>query len=144
MVFVMVLSWSRRIFLRFFLDARMESFLCGHVGAFEAWGGLPRVLLYDFVPRNKIVLLPIPTHGLLIAHRAVSQNYAGHLIEPGRELLILELRILLVTRRVSAGEPQRLALEGAEIAILPQLENEGLSKYFRGADCAVLRIFSAN
>ena len=25
-----VLSWSRRIFLRFFLDARMESFLRGH------------------------------------------------------------------------------------------------------------------
>jgi transposase len=47
MAFVMVLSWSRRIFLRFFLDARMENFLRGHVGAFEAWGGLPRVLLYD-------------------------------------------------------------------------------------------------
>ena len=47
MAFVMVLSWSRRIFLRFSLDARMESFLRGHVGAFEAWGGLPRVLLYD-------------------------------------------------------------------------------------------------
>lgn len=47
MAFVMVLSWSRRIHLRFFLDARMESFLRGHVGAFEAWGGLPRVLLYD-------------------------------------------------------------------------------------------------
>ena len=47
MAFVMVLSWSRRIFLRFSLDARMESFLHGHVGAFEAWAGLPRVLLYD-------------------------------------------------------------------------------------------------
>jgi transposase len=47
MAFVMVLSWSRRIFLRFFLDARMENFLRGHAGAFEAWGGLPRVLLYD-------------------------------------------------------------------------------------------------
>ncbi len=47
MAFVMVLSWSRRIFLRFFLDARMENFLRGHVGAFEAWGGLPRVSLYD-------------------------------------------------------------------------------------------------
>ncbi|MDP2829341.1 MAG: IS21 family transposase [Sulfuricellaceae bacterium] len=47
MAFVMVLSWSRRIFLRFSLDARMESFLRGHVGAFETWGGLPRVLLYD-------------------------------------------------------------------------------------------------
>ena len=45
MAFVAVLSWSRRIFLRFSLDARMESFLRGHVQAFEAWGGLPRVLL---------------------------------------------------------------------------------------------------
>ena len=47
MAFVAVLSWSRRIFLRFSLDARMESFLRGHVQAFEAWGGVPRVLLYD-------------------------------------------------------------------------------------------------
>ena len=47
MAFVMVLSYSRRIFLRFFLDARLESFLRGHVGAFTAWQGCPRVLLYD-------------------------------------------------------------------------------------------------
>lgn len=47
MAFVMVLSYSRAIYLRFFLDARMPSFLRGHTGAFEAWGGLPRVLLYD-------------------------------------------------------------------------------------------------
>jgi transposase len=45
--FVMVLSYSRWIYLRFFLDARMENFLRGHVGAFQAWGGAPRVLLYD-------------------------------------------------------------------------------------------------
>jgi len=47
MAFVMVLAWSRQIWLRFFLDARMDSFLAGHVGAFEAWSGLPRVLKYD-------------------------------------------------------------------------------------------------
>lgn len=47
MAFVMVLSFSRRIYLRFFVDARMANFLRGHQGAFEAWGGLPRVLLYD-------------------------------------------------------------------------------------------------
>ena len=47
MAFVMVLSYSRQIFLRFFLDARMENFLRGHVGAFTAWNGCPRVLLYD-------------------------------------------------------------------------------------------------
>jgi hypothetical protein len=43
----MVLSWSRQLFLRFFLDARMENFLRGHVAAFEAWGAVPRVTLYD-------------------------------------------------------------------------------------------------
>ncbi len=47
MAFVMVLSFSRQIFLRFFLDARMSNFLRGHEAAFRAWGGLPRVLLYD-------------------------------------------------------------------------------------------------
>ena len=47
MAFVMVLSWSRQIFLRFYLNQRMASFLRGHVAAFNAWGGLPRVLLYD-------------------------------------------------------------------------------------------------
>ena len=47
MAFVMVLSWSRQIFLRFYLNQRMESFLRGHVAAFDAWGALPRVLLYD-------------------------------------------------------------------------------------------------
>ena len=47
MAFVMVLSWSRQILLRFFPDARMASFLRGHEAAFRAWDGLPRVLLYD-------------------------------------------------------------------------------------------------
>src|ERR1700738_3568358 len=44
MAFVMVLSYSRQIFLRFFLYARSEHFLRGHVAAFEAWQGVPRVL----------------------------------------------------------------------------------------------------
>ncbi|WP_205625838.1 transposase [Ensifer aridi] len=47
MAFVMVLSYSRDIYLRFFLDARMENFLRGYAGAFNAWNGLPRVLQYD-------------------------------------------------------------------------------------------------
>ncbi len=47
MAFVMVLSWSRQIFLRFYLNQRMESFLRGHVAAFEAFGGCSRIVLYD-------------------------------------------------------------------------------------------------
>ena len=44
MAFVMVLSWSRQILLRFFPDARMASFLRGHAAAFQArWGHRPRL-----------------------------------------------------------------------------------------------------
>jgi transposase len=47
MGFVIVLSYSRRVFLRFCLNAQMDSFLRGHVEAFIAFGGLARTLLYD-------------------------------------------------------------------------------------------------
>jgi len=47
LAFVIVLAYSRRIFLRFYLGQRLENFLRGHVAAFEAWCGLPRVLIYD-------------------------------------------------------------------------------------------------
>ena len=45
--FVMVLSYSRKIFLQFYLNQQMANFLRGHEAAFNAWNGLPRVLLYD-------------------------------------------------------------------------------------------------
>src|SRR6202795_3032191 len=45
--FVATLSWSRALYLEFFFDQTMENFLRGHVHAFEAWSGQPRVILYD-------------------------------------------------------------------------------------------------
>jgi transposase len=45
--FVLVLSWSRAMYARFALDQSLESFLRGHVEAFDALGGVPRTLLYD-------------------------------------------------------------------------------------------------
>ena len=47
MAFVMVLSYSRKIFLHFYLNQRMANFLSGHEASFAAWNGVPRVLLYD-------------------------------------------------------------------------------------------------
>ena len=73
MAFVMVLSWSRRIFLRFCLDARMESFLRGHVQAFEAWGGLPRVLLYD-----NLKSAVLERQGSAIRFSPTLLDFAGH------------------------------------------------------------------
>lgn len=45
--FVITLSYSRAIWLEFFLDQSLENFLLGHVHAFEDWGGAARILLYD-------------------------------------------------------------------------------------------------
>jgi transposase len=45
--FVITLSYSRGLYFEFFFDQQMESFLRGHVHAFEDWKGLPRILLYD-------------------------------------------------------------------------------------------------
>jgi transposase len=45
--FVMVLSYSRMLFVRFFLGQVQSLFLQGHQHAFDFFGGVPRVLLYD-------------------------------------------------------------------------------------------------
>lgn len=45
--FVMVLSHSRMLFVRFFLGQTQSLFLRGHEHAFAFFGGVPKVLLYD-------------------------------------------------------------------------------------------------
>jgi transposase len=45
--FVITLSYSRALYLEFFFDQSMENFLRGHVHAFQAWSGQPRVILHD-------------------------------------------------------------------------------------------------
>lgn len=45
--FVMVLSYSRAIFLRFFPGQHLSYFLTGHEAAFQRWQGVPRCLAYD-------------------------------------------------------------------------------------------------
>jgi transposase len=73
MAFVMVLAWSRQIFLRFFLNARMESFLRGHVAAFEAWNGLPRIILYD-----NLKSAVLERHGDAIRFHPKLVEFSGH------------------------------------------------------------------
>lgn len=47
LAFVMVLSWSRQIFLRFYPGASTANFLDGHVEAFNFFTGVPREILFD-------------------------------------------------------------------------------------------------
>jgi transposase len=78
MAFVMVLSYSRRIFLRFFLDGRLENFLRGHVGAFDAWQGVPKVILYD-----NLKSAVLQRHGDAIRFHPTLLDFAGqHRYEP--------------------------------------------------------------
>ena len=45
--FVMTLSYSRMIFLRFFYGMKMREFKQGHMEAFEFFGGVPETVLHD-------------------------------------------------------------------------------------------------
>lgn len=60
--FVMVLSWSRQVFLRFYLSAAMPSFVRGHVDAFAFFGGAPRVVLYDNLKSAVIERVALAIH----------------------------------------------------------------------------------
>jgi transposase len=73
MAFVIVLSFSRRIFLRFFLDARMSNFLRGHEAAFQHWQGLPRILLYD-----NLKSAVLERQGQAIRFHPTLLDFAGH------------------------------------------------------------------
>jgi transposase len=47
MAFVMVMSYSRHTFLRFYLHASLANLVRGHVAAFDAFAGASRTVLYD-------------------------------------------------------------------------------------------------
>lgn len=71
--FVLVLSWSRAMHAHFTLDQKLESFVHGHVLAFEALGGVPRTLLYDNL---KSVVLD--RHGEHVQYHPRLLELAGH------------------------------------------------------------------
>lgn len=59
MAFVMVLSYSRYLFLRFYLGAAMSAFLDAHVRAFGFMGGVPRNCLYDNLRSAVLERMPL-------------------------------------------------------------------------------------
>ena len=71
--FVLVLSWSRGMFARFTLDQTLESFVRGHLDAFEKLGGVPRTILYD-----NLKTAVLERHGELIRFNPRLLELAGH------------------------------------------------------------------
>ena len=77
-VFVMILSWSRALFLDFSLDQRMETFCRMHRRSFEHFGGVPRKVLYDNL--KSVVLHHV---GSTVQFNPRFLAFAGHyLFEP--------------------------------------------------------------
>jgi len=71
--FVAVLSYSRKPFLRFYLNQQMENFLHGHIAAFERWGGVPRICLYD-----NLKSAVLERQGDAIRFNPTLLDFAGH------------------------------------------------------------------
>ena len=71
--FVVVLSYSRAVFVRFFLSQNLSHFLHGHELAFQWFGGVSRVCLYDNL---KSVVLE--RTGNAIRFNSQFSEYAGH------------------------------------------------------------------
>lgn len=76
--FVMVLSWSRAMFVDFALDQRMETFLAMHRRALEFYAGVPKRCLYDNL--KSVVLHHV---GATVQFNPRFLAFAGHyLFEP--------------------------------------------------------------
>jgi transposase len=76
--FVMVLSWSRAMFVDFALDQRMETFLAMHRRALEFFDGVPKRCLYDNL--KSVVLHHV---GSTVQFNPRFLSFAGHyLFEP--------------------------------------------------------------
>jgi len=71
--FVMVLSYSRKIFLRFYLNQSTTNFLNGHEDAFTVWGGVPRTILYD-----NLKSAVLERHGDAIHFNPLLLSFAAH------------------------------------------------------------------
>jgi transposase len=73
MAFVLVLSYSRAIFVRFFLSQKLSDFLYGHEFAFRWFGGVSRVCLYD-----NLKSVVIERAGKAIRFHPEFVRFAGH------------------------------------------------------------------
>ena len=108
MAFVMVLAFSRAIFLRFFLGQSTPNFLRGHEQAFSRFGGVARVLLYDNLKSAVLERVgdAIRFNPLLLQFSA-HYRYEARPVSPGRgnEKPRVERAIRFIRTRFFAARP---------------------------------------
>lgn len=84
--FVMVLGWSRALYVEFILKADTSAFVRCHLNAFEYFGGLPHTCLYD---NTKLVVLERDDQGEPVWNPrfldfALQAGFMAHLCQPYR------------------------------------------------------------
>jgi hypothetical protein len=88
--FVLTLSYSRALYLEFFLDQTLENFLLGHVHAFAAWGGCPRAILYDNLKPSSSNAVVTPSTFIRVCSNCAATitsppNLAGPFVAPRKD-----------------------------------------------------------
>jgi transposase len=77
--FVMVLCYSRQLYVEFTLAETLEHFLACHQHAFEYFGGVPQKIMVDYVPRHIINVMFPPA---ICAIHAENGRYLRAFISP--------------------------------------------------------------
>lgn len=141
MAFVMVLSYSRKVFLHFFLNARTENFLRGHELAFNYFAGSPRVALYDNLKSGKEMLyVLIPRYWHLQPIIALNPDPAlsiGAMKKGGWSELfaiyaIIFLRVACITAwMISINKHEPGVIQQHRTVLVQRTEVKQLEKLFR-------------
>lgn len=132
-VFVMVLSFSRVLYVEFTVSQQMEEFLRCHVNAFRFFGGVPRKILYDNL--RSVVRW---RQGRLTRFNNRFQEFAGQLLfEPvacnpasGNEKPRAETGVRYVKHNFLAGRDitNLVALRAASFHWLQEVANQRLHR----------------
>ena len=104
--FVMVLSWSRHVFLKFYLNQGTANFQRGHIDAFEFFGGCPEILVPDNITTG--VKTPCRYEPIMTRSYEEMASYYGVVIIPARvrkprDKAIVEKHVQMVEQRILAA-----------------------------------------
>lgn len=119
-VFVMTLGYSRHLFARVVFDQRTETWLRLHIEAFHWFGGVPHVIVPDYVPGHVIGLLCRPRLCGVPTAKAVAAAFAvvdGHITV--REIPATGAANRRSARLVLEGIPPKPRLVARRVAARP-------------------------
>ena len=128
MAFVMVLSYSRHLFLRFYLNAAMGSFLHGHAAAFlERW--CTAVKEQQPVAQIPLTAKPLRKRACISGSALISRSFPALSVKPLWPARSAGPRILVAVGTALTGGPPRIGPYGQHycIRLLPRIRSASRS-----------------